>query len=354
MDHTNFNTEEIIRKPGKHLTSDERGKIEVMRKLGYSCRAIAKEIHCSHSTVYYELKRNTPLRNGSRGRAPKYLAKRAHKRYLENRKNCHKQPKIYASNSESFIQWLTDKVRTKTFSIDTAIGYAKRYKLFPEDSIPCTKTIYNMLHKKLLPLSLFDCPKILRRRKHKLKKRQHKRILGHSIDERPAIAAEKTEFGHWEVDTVVGKRKGKEAVLFTAVEKKTGYGIVILIPGRNSDSVELAMNRIAEHFDAKFSDVFKTITSDNGPEFATLSKYEDTHHTKIYFAHPYCSCERPQNERYNGFIREYIPKGISMETYNDEDIFYIADKINARPRKRLNYYSPEELFEAELDTIYAM
>ena len=51
MDHTNFNTEEIIRKPGKHLTSDERGKIEVMRKLGYSCRAIAKEIHCSHSTV---------------------------------------------------------------------------------------------------------------------------------------------------------------------------------------------------------------------------------------------------------------------------------------------------------------
>ena len=106
--------------------------------------------------------------------------------------------------------------------------------------------------------------------------------------------------------------------------------------------------------DAKFSDVFKTITSDNGPEFATLSKYEDTHHTKIYFAHPYCSCERPQNERYNGFIREYIPKGISMETYNDEDIFYIADKINARPRKRLNYYSPEELFEAELDTIYAM
>ena len=62
MDHTNFNTEEIIRKPGKHLTSDERGKIEVMRKLGYSCRAIAKEIHCSHSTVYYELKRTTPLR----------------------------------------------------------------------------------------------------------------------------------------------------------------------------------------------------------------------------------------------------------------------------------------------------
>ena len=82
MDHTNFNTEEIIRKPGKHLTSDERGKIEVMRKLGsfdakfssvfktievmrkrgYSCRASAKEIHCSHSTVYYELKRNTPLR----------------------------------------------------------------------------------------------------------------------------------------------------------------------------------------------------------------------------------------------------------------------------------------------------
>ena len=107
MDHTNFNTEEIIRKPGKHLTSDERGKIEVMRNLGYSCRAIAKEIHCSHSTVYYELKRNTPLRNGSRGRATKYLAKRAHKRYLENRKNCHKQPKIYASNSESFIQWLT-------------------------------------------------------------------------------------------------------------------------------------------------------------------------------------------------------------------------------------------------------
>ena len=132
---------------------------------------------------------------------------------------------------------------------------------------------------------------------------------------------------------------------------------IIRKPGKHLTSDErgkIEVMRKLGYFDAKFSDVFKTITSDNGPEFATLSKYEDTHHTKIYFAHPYCSCECPQNERYNGFIREYIPKGISIETYNDEDIFYIADKINARPRKRLNYYSPEELFEAELDTIYAM
>ena len=86
---------------------------------------------------------------------------------------------------------------------------------------------------------------------------------------------------------------------------------IIRKPGKHLTSDErgkIEVMRKLGYFDAKFSDVFKTITSDNGPEFATLSKYEDTHHTKIYFAHPYCSCECPQNERYNGFIREYIPK----------------------------------------------
>lgn len=79
------------------------------------------------------------------------------------------------------------------------------------------------------------------------------------------------------------------------------------------------MAKLREHFgDEHFSEIFKTMTVDNGPEFETLSQYERLG-TKIYFTHPYSSWERPQNERHNGLLRDYIPKGISIELYSDDD-----------------------------------
>lgn len=98
--------------------------------------------------------------------------------------------------------------------------------------------------------------------------------------------------------------------------------------------------------------MFKTITVDNGAEFADFAQIEK-YGTKVYFAHPYTSWERAQNERHNGLLRRYVPKGISIENFSDEDILWAADALNSLPRKNLGYCTPEELFEAFLDIVCA-
>ena len=153
-------------------------------------------------------------------------------------------------------------------------------------------------------------------------------------------------------DTVVGKRAGKEAVVLSLLEKKTENYIAIRIPGKDADSVLNAMQSLREGFGEKFSQVFKTITVDNGSEFADFAQVENWG-SKVFFAHPYTSWERPQNERHNGLFRAFVPKGASIEGFTDEDILTAADELNGRPRKKLGYCTPEELFEAFLDAVYA-
>ena len=102
----------------------------------------------------------------------------------------------------------------------------------------------------------------------------------------------------------------------------------------------------------KFSKVFKTITVDNDSEFSDFAKVEQWG-TKVFFAHPYTSWERAQNERHNGLFRAYFPKGVPLEKYSDEDILSDTDELNGWPRKKLGYHTPEELFDAFLDAVFA-
>lgn len=106
-----------------------------------------------------------------------------------------------------------------------------------------------------------------------------------------------------------------------------------------------------EYGDEFFSAVFKTITADNGPEFIGLSALEG-HGVKVYFAHPYSSWERPQNERHNRIFRRYVAKGVSIEKYLADQILRFADDMNALPRKALGYSTPEELFDSFLDKVH--
>ena len=126
------------------------------------------------------------------------------------------------------------------------------------------------------------------------------------------------------------------------------------IPHKDSDSVMDAMEVLRDLFgEDKFSEVFKTITSDNGTEFARLSELEE-YGTEVYFAHPYSSYERGQNERHNRILRRFIKKGVSIEKFTVDQILYIMDLINGLPRKPFNYSTPEKLFENNLDIIYSL
>jgi len=209
-----------------------------------------------------------------------------------------------------------------------------------------------MVWAGLLPITPTELPEALKRRAKNHKVREHKRKYGQSISSRPEIAALRIEEGHWEGDTVVGKRGGKEAVILSLLEKKTQAYLALRIPAKTSEAVMGAMNTLHSQYGDRFAKVFKTITVDNGSEFSDFVQVE-VWGSHVYFAHPYSSWERPQNERHNGLFRAFVPKGVSIEQYSDEDILAAADELNGRPRRKLGYRTPEELFEAFLDSVFA-
>ena len=113
-----------------------------------------------------------------------------------------------------------------------------------------------------------------------------------------------------------------------------------------------AFDKLREFYGSKWNRIFKSITTDNGSEFADLSNLEQVSKTLVYYAHPYTSCDKGSVERHNGLIRRYIPKGDRMDKYSVEDIAKIEVWCNSLPRKILNYKTPEEYFDTELDRIY--
>ncbi len=352
MDHMNSTIITPNRERGQHLRFEDRCTIKLCRKLGFSLRKIGGILDCAASTVSNELRRGTGVRNGNRGRFPEYSAKRGQANYEINRTRCHKAHKL--EKSAPFIEWVVKQVKEHKWSLDICVGYARRKKLFPSEQIVCTKTLYNELWAGNLPLTPFDVPEALSRKKKKHTNRKNKRIYGKSIEERPEEVLDRIICGHWEIDTVTGHRAGKESAVLTLVEKVTDFYLAIKIPGKDSASVMAAMEVLRDEYgEEHFATIFKTITADNGAEFERLAELE-AWGTNVYFAHPYSSWERAQNERQNRLFRRFVPKGVSIDKYSAEQILSFADEMNALPRRLLGYCTPEELFDTFLDQVYSI
>ena len=212
--------------------------------------------------------------------------------------------------------------------------------------------MYNLLWNGELAITLFDLPEVLSRRARS-KPRVPKRSSGKSIDLRPAEVSSRTTFGHWESDTVLGKKGKGEPVVFSIVERLTNFYLTIRIDSKTTDAVAEAIRQLHQEFGENFHHVFRSITTDNGSEFAAFSTFENLG-TEIYYAHPYSSWERPVNERSNRILRRFIPKGKSISNYSAEQVVMFSDQINSTPRKILDYHTPEELFEEQLDRIYSL
>lgn len=333
MDHTQYSTNKAERKPGKHLTREDRGTIEAMKKLVQSNRAIARYLNCSPTTVSNELKRGMRPRTGRRGRTPGYSAKRGMLVYQTHRANSHKPHRI--CKCSAFVQWAVNKVRQEKWSLDACVGYARKHELFLPTEMVSTKTLYNEIWAINLVLQPLELPDALKRKKCCKSTAKRKKAYGATIDERPEITSSRLEVGHWEGDTVVGKRKGKEAVILTLLEKKTQHYLAIRIPGKTSEAVNAAMQKLREDFgESFFSQIFETITVDNGPEFADFAQTEQFG-TKVYLP----TLTHPGNERQNGMLRRYVPKGVSIENFSDEEILWAADALNGLPRRNLGYYT---------------
>lgn len=347
MDNTNHTTEH---RKGQHLLREERHEIEVLMKHGWTVYRIAQYLGRPYNTVKNEINRGTvPLYNGKRKR---YKADEGERVYKENRSNCRRINRCLQVSR--FLMFVVSKFQSnEKWSLDAAFGAALKSGDFRRDEMVCTKTLYNYVDLGLLPIKNIDLPEKLSRNTKTEKIRENKRKLGTSIEERPEIVESRAEFGHWESDTVMGKKDEGEPCVLTLVERMTRMCLWVKAANHTAEAIQAALEQVMAYFGSKKNEVFKTITGDNGSEFANLSLLEDGN-LKVYFTHPYSSWEKGSNECHNRMLRRFIPKGKNISDYTADEICFFADCINGLPRKILGYCTPEELFENQLDTIYAV
>ena len=162
------------------------------------------------------------------------------------------------------------------------------------------KTLCRYIDKRIWKVRNIDLPLKVNRKGHTDKRKQNKRLFGMSIEERGDEANNRTAFGDWEIDTVVGKKESS-SVLLSLDERLTRKRHLVKIPSRSSDAVRVGLEKIAELYGQSFETVFKSITSDNGSEFVDLGRYLPKS-TKVYYAHPYSSYERGTNEKQNSLL----------------------------------------------------
>ena len=179
---------------------------------------------------------------------------------------------------------------------------------------------------------------------------------GTSIEERPFNPEDRSEFGHWEGDTIVGSTNIKNSgAVFTLVERKTRFQITIKCENRKALTIYKAVKKIKRKYpelkDYNLKDIFKSITFDNGVEFSKWEDIEKYLKTKCYFAHPYSSCERGSNENGNKLLRIFLPKSCNINEYDDDYVMNANDLINTKIRKILGYKSSLDLFMIELDKL---
>lgn len=328
---------------GQHLSIEERVIISELLITNHSFRAIGRALGRPHTTISYEVKRGmlkqVRIYNGTIEYYEKYDPLYAQERYDSNREKSRKPYKL--SSVEPFISFATDKILKEKWSPDTVVGYALKQKLFNCDSLVSAKTLYNYIDLGLIDITNTDLLLKLRR-KPKLKRNlKNKRILGQSIDLRPTHIDDRKEFGHWEIDTVIGVKDKTEPVLLTLTERLSRFELILKIDGKTEEAVSDAITSI---MDTDYADkIFKSITSDNGSEFASLETAV-LKTVEIYYTHPYSSWERGTNENHNGIIRRFIPKGKRISEVLSSNVKRINIWMNNLPRKILNYQTPYEVF----------
>lgn len=347
MDKTNYTTET---KKKQHLTDEERHEIEVRyNKDHWGIYRISKQLGRAYNTIKAEIARGTA--SDKNGKHVRYKADRGKAVYRANRQSCTR--KYRCMKTRRFLQFVVRMFRQKGWSLDACVGYALESGMFRRDEIVCTKTLYNYVALGLLPIKNIDLPEKLSRNTKTAKDRENRRNMGTSIEERPGIVEFRTEFGHWEIDSVLGKKGEDEPIVMTLVERMTRYSIWIKARNRTAETIQEVLIETMKQFGERAGQVFKSITADNGSEFAELHTLENGE-TKVYFTHPYSSFEKGTNECHNRMLWRFLPKGRSITGYSVEDILFFSDMINGLPRKILGYRTPEQLFERQLDFVYAI
>ena len=309
-----------------HLSLVERHYIEKQRKQGVSMQTIATELNRAQSTISRELRRNT----GQRG----YRHQQANQKSLDRHKS---KPKAIKLNDS--LKQLIHHGLEQGWSPEQIAGRFKKEGVVSLHH----ETIYQyILRDKQAGGQLY---KLLRHQSKPYRKRygsgRNKTGIPNrvDIDERPEVVNQRARVGDWEADTIIGKNH--KGALATLDERTSKLRLAMATGGKKAKEVSEAICTVL----GPLKDFVKTITFDNGKEFAFHEQIAEHLDCETYFAKPYHSWERGQNENANGLLRQYFPKSMELLDVIQNEVFKAVHQLNSRPRKCLDYKTPYEAFK---------
>ena len=333
----------------EQLTERDRYKKEALSEQGLTPAQIGGSLSPKRDrrTIERELSRGTTLqRNSDLTERWVYLADEGQRKHDEKAANKGRGWKI--GHDHRLAEHIERKIIEEKYSPDAVIGEIKAQGL-QFDVTVCTKTVYNMIDAGLfLELSNKDLPV-----KRDGKKRPYNRVWkvalnntkGRSIEERPPEAETREEYGHWEMDCVLGSGK---ACLLVMTERKSRQELIFKLTTKTQSCVIDAIDGLERRYGKHFYERFKSITMDNGGEFLDMERLERScrragkKRTSCYYAHPYSAYERGSNENQNRLIRRFVPKGTDIGKLTHKVLIRIEDWVINYPRRIFGYRSANQ------------
>ena len=305
----------------QHLSQIERYQIYALKKAGHNQIQIARILRRSKSTISREVRRNRGLRG--------YRPAQAQLLCLQRSLNSRNAPRITSEVWQQAVQCLSQQWSPEQIADQSEVSHETLYQHIYADKASGGGLWRNLRSQKK------------RRKRYASGRDRRGQIVGRRpISERPLHVESRHRLGHWEGDTVIGA--GHKQAIVSLVERKSGYAILAKVTNKSADLVGAA---IIKGLIPICSSV-KTITFDNGKEFAGHACIDEALGSTTYFADPYASWQRGSNENLNGLIRQYAPKKRAFSTITEQEIKMIQDRLNHRPRKRLGFKTPHEVFHA--------
>ena len=319
-----------------HLTSFQRYQLQALHSLEHSQQEIADTIGCHQTTVSRELKRSRPLiRN-------RYTATTAQKRAEKRRAQSYEKQTHWYDNSD-VLRYIIGELRSGE-SPDSIAGRMRRASPWHREHAVSHQAIYEYIWKVKEEGGVLHryLPRKGKRPKfYSLQRASASRIPNRNdIKERPKEVNKKKRCGDWESDLIVSPR-GKRGAVATFVERTSRYFQAVLLKDQTANEMVRAAVKV-------FSDIPKefrlTMTHDNGSEITKHEEITAEVDIVVYCAEPYSSWQRGLNERMNGMLRRYFPKGTDFSLISPEEIAKAVEKINNSPRRSLNFLTPKEVF----------
>lgn len=332
-----------MKKKQHYMTKDERIRLEAYRRAGKSVAWIARELGFCRQTIYNELRRGSYVHTCPWYDEVRYSADKAQQ--IHERNQTAKGRELKIGRDHAYAAYLEHMIVQQRYSPAAALAAARKAGF--ETSV-CTSTLYSYIDKEIFrELSnrhLWQKPKRRRAAAQLPSRVVHGQLP--SIEQRPEEINRRSERGHWEMDLVVSC-KGSNAVLLTLTERMTRQELIFRLPDRRAATIRSVFDRLERCMGKRaFREKFRSITTDNGPEFLhydelTRSVFGGSRFV-VYYCHSYAAWEKGSNENHNRMIRRFFPKGTDFGKITKKRIAALQDWMNGYPRKILGWKSPDE------------